>query len=343
MNSYINTKRRINSIDKNNKSFYNKAINKNKTICQNSKVFSLFKRINNIFQKDKDKDKMNIENSNLFSYFHKPNYRYFIDQKKYKSIPNKKINKFSKSKDFLEQSINSFNNTELLFKNKFIRDNNKNQFIQINSIGPEIPINNILKAINNDYKSKYQIIKDNNYSDRLDKNKILNILKTQTQSNFNNKYKLIFKSSDINKRNSIRKYFSLIKKNLKEEFKTVETPTENIYQKNEININKDISLLKKNINKLSIKPTHTSHYKFKSKQILRTIPIIINSKFKERINGEKDMKYKKIINTSKNDNNEIYETISFYSTKNPKFQTETNLKKKIYYYNNSLKAAKMKI
>ena len=97
-------------------------------------------------------------------------------------------------------------------------------------------------------------------------------------------------------------------------------------------------LLKKNN-----KPTHTSHYKFKSKQILRTIPIIINSKFKERINGEKDMKYKKIINTSKNDNNEIYETISFYSTKNPKFQTETNLKKKIYYYNNSLKAAKMKI
>ena len=298
-------------------------IDKNKTINQNSNTLSLFKKINKACQKDKDKDKMNIENSNLFSYFHKSNYKYFSDKRKYKSIPNKKITNCYKSKDFLEQSINSLSNNELLFKNKFIRDNNKNQYIQINSIGPEITINNLLKAKDNIYKSKYQIIKDNNYSDRFDKNKILKILKFQTQSNFNNKYKLIFKSSDINKRNSIRKYFSLIKKNLKEEFKTVETPTKNLYQKKGININKDISLFKKNINK-----THTPRYKLKSNKLLRTIPVIINSKIKENINGEKDMKYKNIINSSKNDYNEIYETISFYSTKNPIFQTETNLKKK---------------
>jgi hypothetical protein len=334
MNSYINTKRRISSINMNNKSFYNNLISKNKTINPNDNSSSLFKKINKAFQKDKDKDKMNLENSNLFSYFHKPNYKYFYDRKKFKSIPNKKINKCIKSKDFLEQSINSFNNTELLFKNKFIRDNNKNQFIQINSIGPEITIHNLLKAKDNDYKSKYQIIKDNNYSHRFDKNKILYILKTQTQSNFNNKYKLIFQSSNINKRNSIRKYFSLIKKNLKEEFKTVETPTNNIYQKNDIYIKKDISLFKKNINK-----TPTSHYKLKSNKILRTIPVIINSKIKEKINGEKDMKYKNCINSNKNDYNEINETISFYSTKNPIFQTETNLKKR-YYYNSSLKIQK---
>ena len=334
MNSYINTKKRIFSIDMNNKSFYN--ISKNKTIYRNSNVLSLFKKINKTFQKDKDK--MNIESSNLFSYFHKPNYKYFYDNIRYKSIPNKKINKCYKSKDFLEQPINSLNSTELLFKNKFIRENNKNQYIQINSIGPEIPINNLLKAKDNEYKSKYQIVKDNNYNDRFDKDKILNILKTQTQSNFNNKYKLIFKSSDINKRNSIRKYFSLIKKNLKKEFKTVETPSKNIYQKNEININKDISLFKKAINK-----TRTSHYKLKSNKILRTIPVIINPKIKERNNEERDIKYKNIINTSKNDYNEIYETISFYSTKNPIFQTDTNLKNKCYYNNLSLKATKMKI
>ena len=334
MNSYINTKKKIFSIDMNNKSFYN--ISKNKTIYRNSNVLSLFKKINKTFQKDKDK--MNIESSNLFSYFHKPNYKYFYDNIRYKSIPNKKINKCYKSKDFLEQPINSLNSTELLFKNKFIRENNKNQYIQINSIGPEIPINNLLKAKDNEYKSKYQIVKDNNYNDRFDKDKILNILKTQTQSNFNNKYKLIFKSSDINKRNSIRRYFSLIKKNLKKEFKTVETPSKNIYQKNEININKDISLFKKAINK-----THTSHYKLKSNKILRTIPVIINPKIKERNNEERDIKYKNIINTSKNDYNEIYETISFYSTKNPIFQTDTNLKKKCYYNNLSLKATKMKI
>ena len=334
MNSYINTKKKIFSIDMNNKSFYN--ISKNKTIYRNSNVLSLFKKINKTFQKDKDK--INIESSNLFSYFHKPNYKYFYDNIRYKSIPNKKINKCYKSKDFLEQPINSLNSTELLFKNKFIRENNKNQYIQINSIGPEIPINNLLKAKDNEYKSKYQIVKDNNYNDRFDKDKILNILKTQTQSNFNNKYKLIFKSSDINKRNSIRKYFSLIKKNLKKEFKTVETPSKNIYQKNEININKDISLFKKAINK-----THTSHYKLKSNKILRTIPVIINPKIKERNNEERDIKYKNIINTNKNDYNEIYETISFYSTKNPIFQTDTNLKKKCYYNNLSLKATKMKI
>ena len=318
----------------NNKSFYNNLINQNKTINPNSNVLPLYKKINKTFQINKGKDKINIENSKLFSYFHKPIYKYFYDRKKYKSIPNKEINKYSKSKDVFEQSINSFNNTELLFKNKFIRDSNKNQFIQINSIGPEITIHYLLKAKDNDYKSKYQIIKDNNYSHRFDKNKILNILKTQTQSNFNNKYKLIFQSSNINKRNSIRKYFSLIKKNLKEEFKTVETPTNKIYQKIDIYIKKDISLFKKNINK-----TRTSHYKLKSNKILKTIPVIINSKIKEKINGEKDIKYKNIINSNKNDYNEINETISFYSTKNPIFQTETKFNKR-YYYNSSLKIQK---
>ena len=337
MNSYINTKRSIISINMNNKSFYNNLINQNKTTNPNSNVLPLYKKINKTFQINKDKDKINIENSKLFSYFHKPNYKYFYDRKKYKSIPNKEINKCSKSKDVFEQSINSFNNTELLFKNKFIRDNNKNQYIQINSIGPEITINALLKAKDNDYKNKYQIIKDNNYSDKFDKNKILNILKTQTQSNFNNKYKLIFESSDINKRNTIRKYFSLIKKNLKEEFKIVETPTNNIYHKIDIKINKDINLFKKNINK-----ARTSRHKHKSNKILRTIPVIINSKIKEKINGEKDIKYKNFINTNKNDYNEINETFSFYSTKNPIFQTENNLKKKCYY-NSSLKNTKMKI
>jgi len=328
MNSFINTKRRITSIDINNKSFYNYIIKRNKRNSRNNNVSSLFKQINKTFQKDKDK--MNIENSNLFSYFYKPNFENIYNKKKYKSIPNKTINKFYKAKDFLDQSINTFNNTQLLFRNKFIRNKNKNQYIYINSIGPEIPLNNLLKAKGNEYKTKYQIIKDNKHSNRFDKNKILNILKFQTKSNFNNKYKLIFKSSDIKKRNLIKNYFSLIKKNLKEEYKTVETPQKNLYKKNEtnanMNINRDFDLFY-NINKTCI-----SNYKFKSKRLLRTIPILINSKFKkEEINEEKDIKYKSIINTSKNDYNDNDETFSFYSTKNPIFQTETNLKKKYYY------------
>ena len=93
-----------------------------------------------------------------------------------------------------------------------------------------------------------------------------------------------------------------------------------------MNINRDFDLFY-NINK-----TCTSNYKFKSKRLLRTIPILINSKFKkEEINEEKDIKFKNIINTSKNDYNDNDETFSFYSTKNPIFQTETNLKKKYYY------------
>jgi len=328
MNSFINTKRRITSIDINNKSFYNYIIKRNKRNSRNNNVSSLFKQINKTFQKDKDK--MNIENSNLFSYFYKPNFENIYNKKKYKSIPNKTINKFYKAKDFLDQSINTFNNTQLLFRNKFIRNKNKNQYIYINSIGPEIPLNNLLKAKGNEYKTKYQIIKDNKHSNRFDKNKILNILKFQTKSNFNNKYKLIFKSSDIKKRNLIKNYFSLIKKNLKEEYKTVETPQKNLYKKNEtnanMNINRDFDLFY-NINKTCI-----SNYKFKSKRLLRTIPILINSKFKkEEINEEKDIKFKSIINTSKNDYNDNDETFSFYSTKNPIFQTETNLKKKYYY------------
>ena len=329
MNKFINTKRRMNSIDMNNKSFYNYFIKRNKRNSRNSRnnnVSSLFKQINITFQKDKDK--MNIENSNLFSYFYKPNFENIYNKKKNKSIPNKTINKFYKSKDFFEQSINSFNKTELLFKNKFIRNKNKNQYIQINSIGPEIPLNNLLKDKDNEYKSKYNIIKDNNHSNKFDKNKILDILNFQTKSNFNNKYKLIFKSSDIKKRNLIRNYFSLIKSNLKEEFKTLDTPKKNSYNKNETNMNiiRDFDLFY-NINKTCI-----TNYKFKSKRLLRTIPIIINSKFKkEENNKEKDIKYKNIINTSKNDYNENDETFSFYSTKNPIFQTETSLKKKYYF------------
>jgi len=326
MNSFINNKRRITFLDMNNKSFYNYFIKRNKRNSRNNKVSSLFKQISLTFQKDKDK--MNIENSNLFSYCYKPN---FNNKKKYKSIPTKKTNKYYKAKDFLEQSVNTFNNTELLFKNKFIRNKNKHQFIQINSIGPEIPLNNLLKAKDNEYKSQYQIIKDNKHCNRFDKNKILNILNFQTKSNFNNKYKLIFKSSDIKKRNLIKNYFSLIKKNLKEEFKTVETPKKNYYKKNEtkinMNLNRDFDLFYNINNKTCI-----SSYKIKSKRLLRTIPIIINSQFKkDEINEEKDIKYKSIINTSKNDYNENDETFSFYSTKNPIFQTETNLKKKCFY------------
>jgi hypothetical protein len=328
MKSFINTKRRLISIDMNNSGFYNYLIKRNKRNSRNNKVSSLFKQINKSFQKDKDK--MNIENSNLFSYFYKPNFENIYNKKKYKSIPNKTINKFYKAKDFLDQSINTFKNTELLFRNKFIRNKNKNQYIYINSIGPEIPLNNLLKVKDNEYKTKYQIIKDNNHSNRFDKNKILDILKFQTKSNFNNKYKLIFKSSDNKKRNLIKNYFSLIKKNLKEEYKAVETPKKNLDKKKETNINMNINRdfdLFYNINKTCI-----SNYKFKSKRLLRTIPILINSKFKkEDIKEEKDVKYKSIINASKNDYNENDETFSFYSTKNPIFQTETNIKKKYYY------------
>ena len=119
---------------------------------------SSFTNIHKISIKDKDKDKTNLENTNLYYKFNQ-----FLFNKKFE---NNKLNlninlKKSKSnnKDNSDPSFNIFDNNDL-FKNKLIRQSNKNQNIQINVIGHEISINNLLKGKMNKYI--YNIVNDRN-------------------------------------------------------------------------------------------------------------------------------------------------------------------------------------
>lgn len=293
----------------------NKGIQNDNYIKENKKInrsyiTPSFSNINKILKKDKDK--MNLENINLFSYLDKNSYK----KKVYNNLKTNNV----KRKEYYHPYFNLFENNDLFFKNKLIRQRNKNQDIQINIIRHEVPINNSLKIKNYEHNDNdYYIIKDSKDNDEYDKDKIRNIIEIQTKSNFNNKYKLMFKSSNIKKRNTISNYFSLIKRNLKKNFKTVNLPKTNIIMNQENSVNKKVF---ENINNISVP---------KSKRKIISIPILINSKLRKKINKEKSEKYK-FHNSTKFDL-EINDTFCFYSTKNPLFQTEINYKSK-YNSNN---------
>ena len=151
-----------------------------------------------------------------------------------------------------------------------------------------------------------------------DKNKIFNILRVQTKSNFNNKYKLLFKSSNIKKRNLIQNYFSSIKKNKKSNFDNTTT----CIRKYDLKKN---SYNNKNINK-KLYDFINNKYIQNTKRKIITIPISSNKKKNEskRVKSIKNNSF----NKNKIDNVENNDFFPFYSTKNPIFQTEINFRTK---------------
>ena len=172
-----------------------------------------------------DKDKISLE------------YLNYIDR----DIFNKKFLRtqsgsfFSKFPNISNKKINSriLINKDNLFANKLIRNYKKIKEIQINIFEQDISKNNLLMAKKNTFmENKYQIIQDdkNDFdTNNSSKNKILKIIRTQTRSNFNNKYKLLFKSSDKKKRNDIQNYFSLIKKDMKFDYEPIIATNRKVY------------------------------------------------------------------------------------------------------------------
>ena len=130
-------------------------------------------------------------------------------------------------------------NKDNLFANKLIRNSNKIKEIQISIFEQEISTKSLLTTKkNNILENKYQIIQDdkNDVNPNNSKSKILKIIRTQTRSNFNNKYRLMFKSSNKKKRNDIQNYFSLIKKDMKFDYEPIIATNRKVYTFKENNI-----------------------------------------------------------------------------------------------------------
>ena len=160
-----------------------------------------------------DKDKINLEN---ISYLEKD----IFNKNASKTQSNSLYSKFNNS--YIKKLCNPLlKNKNYIFGNKLIRNFNKKD-IQINIFEQEISMKNLLKEQNNKFlDNKYEVIKDEKDDTINNKNKILNIIRIQTKSNFNNKYRVMFKSSNKKKRNLIKNYFSLIKKDLKYNYEPI--------------------------------------------------------------------------------------------------------------------------
>ena len=223
-----------------------------------------------------DKDKINLENINYLD-------KVIFNKKTSQTQSNSFHSKFNNS--YIKKVYNPLIiNKNNIFANKLIRNFNKKE-IQINIFQQEISMKKLLTA--NNYKNldiKYEVIKDEKNDTINNKNKILNIIRTQTKSNFNNKYRVKFKSSNKKKRNLIQNYFSLIKKDLKYNYEPNNLTNRKLYITKKSNfaelsyrlsqkkkINKDI-LTKLNNNNTNLKNSK------KKKKIF--IPLI-NSKLKE--------------------------------------------------------------
>ena len=172
---------------------------------EKKKVLSLSNiNYNNI---ESDKDKINFENIN---YLEKDIFSKKVSKTQYNSLYSKFNNSYIKN--ICNPILKNKNN---IFRNKLIRNFNKKK-IQINIFEHEISMKNIFKEQHNKFlDDKYEVVKDEKSDTINNKSKILNIIRTQTKSNFNNKYRVMFKSANKKKRNLIQNYFSLIKKDLK--------------------------------------------------------------------------------------------------------------------------------
>jgi hypothetical protein len=200
--------------------FQEEILKTNKTSKQKSEL-----SLSNILAKhdEQDKDKINLEN---MDYIEKK-----IFNKKYLLEPN---NTFISSKHNISNKKIHYPliiNKDNLFRNKLIRNFNKIKDIHISIFDQEISMKNLLKTTkkNNLMENKYQVIQDDRNNTINNKNKILNIIRTQTKSNFNNKYKLMFKSANKKKRNVIQNYFSLIKRDVKNDNEPINSTDRKIY------------------------------------------------------------------------------------------------------------------
>ena len=200
--------------------FQEEILKTNKSTKQKSEL-----SLSNLLSKndDQDKDKINFENLNEIEkkIFNRKSLitqnNTFISSKH--NIPSKKID------------YPLIMNKDNLFRNKLIRNFNKIKNIHISIFEQEISMKNLLKTTkkNKFMENKYQVIQDERNNTIYDKNKILNIIRTQTKSNFNNKYRLMFKSSNKKKRNVIQNYFSLIKRDLKNDNEPINSTDRKIY------------------------------------------------------------------------------------------------------------------
>ena len=200
--------------------FQEEILKTNKSTKQKSEL-----SLSNLLTKndDQDKDKINFENLNEIEkkIFNRKSLitqnNTFISSKH--NIPSKKID------------YPLIMNKDNLFRNKLIRNFNKIKNIHISIFEQEISMKNLLKTTkkNKFMENKYQVIQDDRNNTINNKNKILNIIRTQTKSNFNNKYKLMFKSANKKKRNVIQNYFSLIKRDLKNDNGPINSADRKIY------------------------------------------------------------------------------------------------------------------
>jgi hypothetical protein len=181
-------------------------------------------------------------------------------------------------------------------------------------------MNKLLKGKKNTFYNN--IVIDGN-NENYDKNKIFNILKVQTKSNFNNKYKLFFKSSNLKKREIIQNYFSLIKKSDIANTEEISFLSNRNYEEKHISYNKKI-INKKLISCLNLQ------YNKKTKIKLLYKPIYSDKRKIEfvTIKSPKNNNYNSYNSYKSNnkDNNENNDCFSLFSTKNPMFQTEIVLK-----------------
>ena len=267
--------------------FKEEILKTNKSQQKNELSLSTINQNNN----ELDKDKINLENINYFE----------------KNIFNKKSlqtqnNSFIKFHNVTDKNINHpLSISKNLFANKLIRNFNKINDIQINIFDQEISMKNLLTTKRNKFfDNKYQVINADKNDTIHNKNKILHIIRTQTKSNFNNKYKLMFKSSNIKKRNLIQNYFSLLKQDIiKFDYEPINSTSRKLYFSKNDKL-PDISYRlkqKKKINKDILNNINYSHIS-KRKRKLVFIPIS-NLKTKE---DKKDSKIKiknKIISIDK--------------------------------------------
>ena len=226
---------------------------------------------------DSDRDKINLEN---ISYLEKD----IFNKNASKTQSNSLYSKFNNS--YIKKLCNPLvKNKNYVFGNKFIRNFNKKD-IQINIFEQEISMKNLLKEQNNKFlDNKYEVIKDEKDDTINNKNKILNIIRIQTKSNFNNKYRVMFKSSNKKKRNLIQNYFSLIKKDLKYNYEPINLTSRKLC----INKNDNLPELsyrisqKKKISKDILKKINNInmvHIRNKEKNTKIFIPIL-NTRMKE--------------------------------------------------------------
>ena len=207
------------SIKKNNESFLYKdqvlltenPVKIKKLNFLTSHLISQFsKKLKNGNQKLLDKDKINVEYINLFSYYHKKNTTE-LNARKHKNYINKLLN--DNKNRFVNTEKTNIKDCHNLFNNKYIRDCNK-----------QVPVNHIFIT---DYNNSFLVTKKNCFSFEkrkkvVDDSKVNNISKEkkillkelnfQDKSNFNNKFRLLYKSPNLKKREQVKKYFSLIKK-----------------------------------------------------------------------------------------------------------------------------------